>query len=272
MDAEQLNQALFNKMSAEQERFRQELSGKTLEEVLYYAKEYAMREDVLCQLQVFDLPAPQAAALLESSTPLADVYKEFRDMDTGHMKYVVKSIEGRAEAMLKARREATRSIPLYQGNAKYAREHGEIELFHTSLKANIACRDAIDTVIRENFDGLSLHADAKDVLAEFGPERVSHVLAATLLDRQHDRRFSRDNLAWAASIPTLDAGDRHYEYGLNSHPAILDGFVGLARKEMEAMRERAEKKPSIKVRLAAAKAAQAEKPAAQHRQKDKGAR
>ncbi len=273
MDAEQLNQALFNKMSAEQEQFRHGLLGQTLEEILYHAHEYAMREDILLELQVFDLPAPQAAALLESPTPLADVYKELHDMDTDYMINVVqKSIKNRAEAMLTARREATRSIPLYQENVKYAKEHGEIELFLASLKANIACRDAIDTVIRENFDGYSLHADAKDVLAEFGPERVSHVLAATLLDRQHDQRFSRDNLAWAASVPTLDAGERHFEYGLNSHPAVLNGFVGLARKEIEAAREQAEKKPSIKAQLAAAKAAQAEKPAVQQHQKDKGAR
>jgi len=231
-----------------------------------------MREDILMEMEELNLPAPQAAALLESPAPLADVYKDFRNMETGHMDHVRECIEGRADALLEARREATRSIPLYQGNAKYAREHGEIELFLASLKVNIACRDAIDTVIRENFDGLSLHADPKDVLAEFGPERVSHVLAATLLDRRHDQRFSRDNMAWAASVPTLDAGGRHYEYGLNSHPAVLDGFVGMAREEMEAMRERAEKKSSIKARLAAAKAAQAEKPAAQQCRKDKGAR
>ncbi len=224
------------------------------------------------EMEELHLPAPQAAALLESPAPLADVYKDFRDMETDHMDQVRECIEERADALLEAQREATRSIPLYQGNAKYAREHGEIELFLASLKANIACRDAIDTVIRENFDGYSLHADAKDVLAEFGPERVSHVLAATLLDRRHDQRFSRNNLAWAASVPTLDAGDRHFEYGLISHPAVLDGFVGQARKDMEAAREQAEKKPSIKAQLAAAKAAQAEKPAVQQRQKDKGER
>jgi len=272
MDAEQLNQALYDKMAAEQEQFRQNLLSKTPEEVLNHAYEYAMREDILIEVETLDLPAPQAAALLESPFPLADVYKDFRNMDTGHMDHVRECIEGRADALLEVRREATRSILLYQGSVKYAREHGEIELFHASLKANIACRDAIDTVIRENFDGFSLHADAKDVLAEFGPERVSHVLAVTLLNRRHDQRFSRDNVAWAASVPMFDTGNRHYDYALNSHPAVLDGFVGLARKEIAAMREQAEKKPSIKARLAAAKAAQTEKPAAQQRQKDKGAR
>ncbi len=272
MNAEKLNQALYNKMAAEQKEYRSWLLNQPPEEILNHAYEYAMREDIPMEVESVCFPAPQAAALLGSPAPLADVYKDFRDMETGHMDTVRECIEGRADVLLEAQREKTRTIPLYQGDVKYAREHGEIELFHASLKANIACRDAIDTLIRENFDGYSLHADAKDVLAEFGPERVSHVLAATLLDRRHDQRFSRDNLAWAASVPTLDAGDRHYEYGLNSHPAVLDGFVGLARKEIEVAREQAEKKPSIKAQLAAAKAAQTEKPAAQQHQKDKGAR
>ncbi len=271
MDAKQLNQALYDKMAAEQDQYRNSLLSQTAEEILNHVYEYTTREDIVLGMASVNLSAPQAAALLESPFPLAEVYKNFHYAKE-HMNAVQKCIEERADALLEAQREATRSIPLYQGNAEYAKEHGEIKIFRASLKANIACRDAIDTLIQENFDGYSLHADAKDVLAEFGPERVSHVLAATLLDRRHDQRFSRDNLAWAASVPTLDAGDRHYEYGLNSHPAVLDGFVGLARKEMEAMREQAEKKPSIKAQLAAAKAAQTEKPAAQQRQKDKGAR
>jgi len=249
MDAETLNQALYEKMAAEQEKYRDWLLTQSPEEILNHTYEYTVREDILMEMEILNLPTHQAAALLDSLAPLADIYKDFRDMETGHMDTVRECIEGRADALLETQREATRSIPLYQGNARYAREHGEIELFQASHKTNIACRDAIDTTIREGFDGLTLHADAKDVLAEFGPERVSHVLAATLLDKQHDKRFSCDNMAWAKSIPMFDTGTRHYEYALSSHSAVLDCFVKLARKEMDAMRE--QKKPSIKAQLAA---------------------
>ena len=44
MDAEKLNQALYEKMSAEQEQFRQGLLGKTPEEILDHAF-----EDVCCK-------------------------------------------------------------------------------------------------------------------------------------------------------------------------------------------------------------------------------
>ena len=76
MDAEKLNQALYDKMAAEQERFKHGLLGMTAEEALNHAYEYAMREDILMSLEVQDLPAPQAAALLESPCPLADIYKD----------------------------------------------------------------------------------------------------------------------------------------------------------------------------------------------------
>ena len=48
-----------------------------------------------------------------------------------------------------------------------------------------------------------------------------------------------------------DAEDRRWAYVVNSHSAVLDGFVGMVRKELEAMREQPEQKPSIKAQLAA---------------------
>lgn len=91
----------------------------------------------------------------------------------------------------------------------------------------------------------------KGVLAEFGPERVSHVLAAALLDKMWDQRISHDNQMWAASVPMFDTGNRRYDYVPRSHSMLLNEFVRQARKEMESMEKQAEKKPSIKGRLAA---------------------
>ena len=119
------------------------------------------------------------------------------------------------------------SVPLYREDARYAKEHSEIDLFRASHKANIACREPLERM------RLSKDA-ARDVLAEFGPERVSHVLAATLLDKLHDQRISDANMAWARSVPMFDTGNRHYDYAINSHSVKLDGFVTLARKELAA--------------------------------------
>ena len=251
MDAEKLNQALYDKMAAEQEQFKHGLLGMTAEEALNHAYEYAMREDILMSLEVQDLPAPQAAALLESPCPLADIYKDFRDMETGHMDNIRECIEDRAESLMEAQRETAPIIPIYPHTGEYAREHGELDAFRASYQANVACREAIETAIRDGFDGMYLNADVKGALAEFGPERVTCVLAATLQSREQDQRFSRSNHAWAAAVPMADAEDRRWAYVVNSHSAVLDGFVGMVRKELESMREQPEQKPSIKAQLAA---------------------
>lgn len=251
MDAEKLNQALYDKMAAEQERFKHGLLGMTAEEALNHAYEYAMREDILMSLEVQDLPAPQAAALLESPCPLADIYKDFRDMETGHMDNIRECIEGRAESLMEAQRETAPIIPIYQHTGEYAREHGELDAFLASLETNVACRDAIETAIGEGFDGMSLHADTKGVLAAFGAERVSHVLAATLQGIRNDPRVSSGNQAWAATVPMFDTAGRHRDYLITSHPGVLSIFVTQTRKEMDAMQKQTEKKPSIKAQLAA---------------------
>ena len=254
MDAKQLNEALYEKMSAEQEQYRTDLLGKTPEEILNHAYEYAMREDILVELEVLELPAEQAAALLASPAPLADVYHEWGQVETRHMEDVRDVIEGLADSLLKDQRASACSIPLYRQSGEYAREHGELDAFRASRKANEACKEAIEAAIRDGYDGMHLNADVKGVLAEFGPERVSYVLAATIQSKDWDERFSRSNKTWAAAVPMVEAEDRCCYYVVNSHSALVDGFVNMARKEMDAMREQPElaaKKPSIKEQLAA---------------------
>ena len=250
MDAEKLNQALYEKMSNEQAQFRQDLLGQTPEEILNHAYEYAMREDILMEMETLELPAKQAAALLESASPLADVYGDFRERE-GHMDLVRECIETLSYGLLETKREKTRAIPLYQQSGEYARDHGELEAFRASRKANEACRDAIDAAIRDGYDGMYLTADTKGVLAEFGPERVSYVLAATLQGQTWDKRFSRSNQEWAAAVPMFETVDRRLSYIISSHPAVLDSFVNMVRKELNAMREQPEQKPSIKKQLEA---------------------
>lgn len=77
MTNEERNTALYQKMSAEQETYRKWLLEQLPEEILKHTYEYTVREDVLMSLEVYDLTDAQAEALLKSSAPLGDVFKEF---------------------------------------------------------------------------------------------------------------------------------------------------------------------------------------------------
>ena len=251
MNTEQLNQALYEKMAAEQKEFRAQLLGKTPEEILDHAYEYAMREDILVEMEALELPAEQAEALLSSSTPLADVYQEWSDVATRHMEDIRDAIEARAGSLLKDRQGPVHYEPIYRQSGEYAREHGELDAFRASRQANVACKEAIEAAIRAGYDGMHLTADAKGVLAEFGPERVTYVLAATIQGKNWDERFSRGNRAWAAAVPMIEPEDRRISYMINSHSTLLNGFVGMVRRELAATRDQPEKKPSIKEQLTA---------------------
>ena len=96
----ELSSKLYEKMSAEQDKFRAWLLEKTPAEILLHAVEYAVREDILMEMDALELPDNQARALLASPDAMADIYKTFSKMaDTGQMDVVRECIEDRAAAL-----------------------------------------------------------------------------------------------------------------------------------------------------------------------------
>ena len=99
MTNEELNTALYKKIFAEQDKFRDWLKSQPSAEVLNHAYEYTVREDILLSLEYNDLTDAQASALLASPSPLADIYQEFDRMESSHMEDIWSCIESRADAM-----------------------------------------------------------------------------------------------------------------------------------------------------------------------------
>ena len=104
MNTNDLNTALYEKMAAEQDKYRYWLKSQPPAEVLNHAYEYTVREDIVMAMEELELTAAQAQALLDSPTPLADVYRYFEKLETGYMDVVRDSIENRADDACKARR------------------------------------------------------------------------------------------------------------------------------------------------------------------------
>lgn len=74
MTNEELNTALYEKMFAEQEKYRAWLLSQPPEEILNHTYEYTMREDILLSLEYHDLPDAQARAMLKSPQPPLQMY------------------------------------------------------------------------------------------------------------------------------------------------------------------------------------------------------
>lgn len=109
MTNEELNTALYQKMFAEQEQFKNWLLTQPPDEIIKHCYEYTTREDILLSLEYNDLSDKQAKALLKSPTPLGDVFKKWESWETGHMSDIWECVESRANEVVRADFIASRS-------------------------------------------------------------------------------------------------------------------------------------------------------------------
>lgn len=248
MNREELNTALYEKMAAEQNTFRDWLKSQSAEVALSHAWEYTTREDILMAVESNGLSEEQTKALLDLPTPLADVFKEYKDAETNHMDDIRSCIESRADYAIKQEKDTLLNTPVYLQSGAHARENNELDVFRASYKANIACKEALEESIRENYRDNRMNTAAvyNDVVDRFGSERVRLVLATTIQHKDWDQRFSRDNRAWAKTVP-MEAGfgsrenDHSVHYVVNSHSVLTDSFVSHFRKEQTREKEQPKK-------------------------------
>lgn len=241
MTNEELNKALLEKLNDEKQRYVEWLLSQPLNEILDGAYQYYIMNDVILFLEDHNLDDEQAQALLDMDSPLYNAFERFEDIPTGHMDHIKVSIELLANQQIHQKREQMRELretPVYRYPADYARENGELEAYRASKKANITCRETIDNMLTERFRGAGLDnpaAAVKEVVDQFGFERVLFVLANTVRWHDMDGRFSADNRQWASTISVFDhenGADRgRSDYVLRSHAAIADAFITAARHE-----------------------------------------
>jgi len=138
-------------------------------------------------------------------------------------------------------------VPVYYESFGYAAENGEVDLYRISRQLNEECRNAIEEAIADNFDGMNLADDAtKSVVEQFGMERMGYILAYTLNYNNHDGRYSHSNKEWADTTCKGEWGSNiRTDWIVRSHPAVLNGFVDMYRKELAAEQQREPEKPFV---------------------------
>ena len=193
--------------------------------ISYSKLDFPLRERYSIDTAV-DEPGDGAFIIMDHVT--GHPYREHGEVLTYHYREELSSM---VESLNRANRD------VYRNTAEYARDHGEIEIYRSSMQENRACKQAIEQIIRENFDGMYLNSGVtKPVIDRFGMERTAYVLANTVQYAEWDQRYSRSNKEWVASIMEgEDLGERRTSFLLESHPAVLDGFVSMFRKDYKEL-------------------------------------
>lgn len=270
MTNEELNTKVYEKLFDEQQKYKGWLLSQSPEEILNHAYEYTVREDIVLAMEYHDLTDAQAKALLSSPAPLDEIFHDFEQIEGEHMDVIRRCIETRANDIVAAQRIALLQLPVYPETSAYAQEHGELDTWRVSHRANVDCRIAIEDAISAHYKDNRLNmACLKEVTDRFGLDRTVYVVANSIRDKEWDGRISDENKAWAKEIdikPDKSAwgGDRTREFVIShTHPGLINLFANHVRKEHQQIHER---KSSVMKKLRDAKLENAAK--APHRQKD----
>lgn len=230
---------LYDKMLAEQEKYRDWLLDQPPIEILKHAYEYTTREDILLATREADLTDAQVQALLTSPAPLDEIYCLLDKSELYIMENIADCMKSRAEAIVLQQSEEPKNIPVYLHDASFAIAHDELSAFRASNKANADCCDAIKKGISEHYHDNRLDVSfAKDIVNKFGSERVNVVLASTIRTMDWDGRISDKNKAWAKGFALPEYFGREYRI-THCNPGLTDLFCTEVRKIQQ------EKKPSI---------------------------
>ena len=105
MTNEEMMRQLYERMAAEQQKYKAWLLEQPPNVILDNACKFTVREDIVMAMEELELTDAQAAALLRSRTPLADVYRAWERVETRRMDDVRDVIEARANAVIQAEKE-----------------------------------------------------------------------------------------------------------------------------------------------------------------------
>ena len=122
--------------------------------------------------------------------------------------------------------------------------HGEMAQYQASYQANFACKEAVEQAINAHYGDKRLDTGSavKEVVEKFGPERVEFILANTIRHKDGDGRISRDNKAWAKTVPVPEDSDssRHCAYLVvdSVNPGLTDLFAREVRNSVQKAEKR----------------------------------
>lgn len=113
MTLEQLNTALYEKVYAEQQEFISSLKTMTPENIIQYAYELVIREDILLLLEENDLDARQCKVLLKEKKPLDKLFLAWEKHEGDHMNEIRDCIENKANDLIKLARAREMDLLTY---------------------------------------------------------------------------------------------------------------------------------------------------------------
>lgn len=244
MTKEQLENKLYERMSAENETFLTDLKAKPVDEIISHAYEIACRDNLLMLFEdETSLSERQLTVLNEFEHPLSQLYTDWLSRDTDEMDAFRDSIACCADDILRKRVEEKYrdpAQPIYPNTRSEAMARGEVFEWMASRDRTLTCAGTFEKGATNAYNDGKLPVFLKEWTNTYGKDRCMFVLACTMAQRTGDERFYPPARQAAGRFAALQKqmGGHTDVYAVDNHSCVIN-----AAMEQLAKPERSKEKP-----------------------------
>ena len=248
MTKEQLENKLYERMSAENKTFLADLKTKSADEIISHAYEITCRDNFLMLFEYeTSLNQRQLEVLMEFDHPLEALFDDWINRDSDEMDRFRDSVEACADDILKDRAEkkyGDPAQPLYGKSWQEAYVCDELPEWRADHRRSEECARAFQKEGGPAYHEKTFPAFLQKWVDTFGKERCMFVLACTMRQRAGDARFYLPAREAAAKFKERIewVGSRANDYTVDTHSCIVNAAMEqLAKPERSVERKTVKK-------------------------------
>lgn len=231
MTKEQLENKLYERMSAENKTFLADLKTKPVDEIISHAYEIACRDNLLMLFEYeTSLNQRQLTVLNEFEHPLSQLYTDWLSRDTDEMDAFRDSIACCADDILRKRVEEKYrdpAQPIYPNTRSEAMVRGEVFEWMASRDRTLTCAGTFEKDATSAYNDGKLPAFLKEWTNTYGKDRCMFVLACTMAQRTGDERFYPPARQAAGRFTALQKqmGGHTDVYAVDNHSCVINAAM-----------------------------------------------
>lgn len=248
MTKEQLENKLYERMSAENKTFLADLKTKSADEIISHAYEITCRDNFLMLFEYeTSLNQRQLEVLMEFDHPLEALFDDWINRDSDEMDRFRDSVEACADDILKDRAEkkyGDPAQPLYGKSWQEAYVCDELPEWRADHRRSEECARAFQKEGGPAYHEKTFPAFLQKWVDTFGKERCMFVLACTMAQRGGDERFYLPARQAAGRFAALQKqmGGHTDVYAVDNHSCVINAAMEELAKPERSVEQKTVKK------------------------------
>ena len=248
MTKEQLENKLYERMSAENKTFLADLKTKSADEIISHAYEITCRDNFLMLFEYeTSLNQRQLEILMEFDLPLEALFDDWINRDSDEMDRFRDSVEACADDILKDRAEkkyGDPAQPLYGKSWQEAYVCDELPEWRADHRRSEECARAFQKEGGPAYHEKTFPAFLQKWVDTFGKERCMFVLACTMAQRGGDERFYLPARQAAGRFAALQKqmGGHTDVYAVDNHSCVINAAMEELAKPERSVEQKTVKK------------------------------